>query len=169
MPPIKLNCASGQRPFGDGWTNIDCNPKWNPDVVADCTSMPMFEDNSAEIIVSHHGAEHLTLGQSEAFFREAHRILMPGGSLLVFVPDLAALTHAWVEGRISDYIFCVNLHGAYMDNEADFHRWSFTKKSLTEHLKKAAPWRLVLPFGWRSIPGADLAKDWWVLAMEAIK
>src|SRR6185369_1603612 len=55
---LRLNCGSGQRPFGttgDGaWINIDIQKRWNPDVVADIRSMPMFEDNSAEYIVLHH-------------------------------------------------------------------------------------------------------------------
>ncbi len=126
---LKLNLCSGQRPFGAGWTNCDTNPRWSPDVVTDCTSMPMFADNSAEMIVIHHGAEHFTLSGSQALFAECNRILAPEGSLLVFVPDLEALVKAWTHGRISDYIFCVNLHGAYMNDSADFHRWNFTAKT----------------------------------------
>ncbi len=166
---LRLNIGSGQRKFQKPWLNVDVNPKWRPDVVASGESMPMFEDGSADVIVLHHCAEHMTLGQSQAAFTEAWRVLCPGGSLLVFVPDLQALTHAWIQGRITDYIFCVNLHGAYMDDEADIHRWSFTARTLTEHLHKAAQWRGVVPFNWRVMPGADIARDWWILGLEAIK
>jgi predicted SAM-dependent methyltransferase len=166
---LKLNCGSGQRKFGEGWTNIDTNPRWSPDVIADCASMPMFEDGSAEVIVFHHCAEHTTLGGSEAAFREAYRILCPGGSMLVFVPDLNALTRAWLQGRITDYIFCVNLHGAYMDDEADLHKWSFTYQSLREHIGKSAPWKWIERFNKHAIPNAPIADDWWILGIEAVK
>ncbi len=166
---LSLNLGSGQRPFKKPFVNVDINPRWRPDIVANCSSMPMIEDASAEIVVMHHCAEHMTLGQSQAAFTEAWRTLVPGGSLLVFVPDLHALTHAWIQGRITDYIFCVNLHGAYMNDEADIHRWSYTAKTLTEHLYKAANWRGVVPFNWRTIPGADISRDWWILGLEAVK
>lgn len=166
---LYLNIGSGQRPFKAPWTNVDVNPKWRPDVVADADSLPMFEAGSVGVVVLHHCAEHMTLAKSQAAFAEAHRVLMPGGSLLVFVPNLHALTHAWIQGRITDYIFCVNLHGAYMDDEADIHRWSFTDVSLAKHLRAAAPWSAVQAFDWRQIPGADIARDWWILGVEAVK
>jgi len=166
---IRLNVGSGQRPFQKPWTNVDINPKWSPDVVADGAHMPMFESNSADMIVLHHCAEHMTLDGSKAAFREANRILDVGGSLLVFVPDLRTIVAAWTTGRIDDYIFCVNLHGAYNGDEADIHRWSFTYHTLRTHVTNSAEWRSASPFDWRPIEGADIAKDWWILGMEAIK
>lgn len=165
----QLNVGSGQRKFGQGWTNIDINPRWTPDVVADGASMPMFADGSADLVVLHHSLEHLPLEHSKAAIKEASRILCPGGSLLIFVPNLRALVDGWIKGRISDYIFCVNIHGAYMGDDADVHRWSFTKESLKEHINRSAPWCSVLPFDWRIIPQAEIARDWWILAVEAIK
>ncbi len=157
-------------PSGPGaWLNLDIQDRWEPDIIADGAHMPMFADNSVEMIVSHHSAEHLTLGDSQKLFQECHRILAPGGSLLVFVPDLNALCRAWIAGKITDYIFCVNLHGAYMNDDADIHRWSFTGKSLRKHLMTAAQWRTVKPFDWRKIQNADLARDWWILSAEAVK
>jgi SAM-dependent methyltransferase len=150
--------------------NVDINPRWKPDIVADCASMPMFADGSAELIVAHHQAEHMPLDGSKTFFTECHRILAPDASLLIFVPDLTALVKAWSESRISDYIFCVNLHGAFMGADADIHKWSFTARTLKEHLLKSAPWSEVKPFDWRKIPGADIAgPDFWILAIEAVK
>lgn len=166
---LRLNLCSGQRPFGDGWINCDAQERWKPDVVADCRSMPMFGDSSADMIVIHHGAEHFTLDGSKALFSECHRILAPGGSLLVFVPDLEALVKAWSEGRIDDFIFCVNLHGAYMGDEADIHRWSFTRRTLTQHLNKSAPWSRIKRFDWRPVENADIARDFWILALEAVR
>lgn len=166
---LKLNLCSGQRKFGAGWTNVDCNPKWEPDVVADGAEMPIFEDQSADIIVIHHGLEHFGLGEADDMIRECWRILAPGGSLIATTPDLDALARAWIARKITDYIYCVQLYGAYMDNEADRHKWNFTSKTLNQTLAGAAAWTRVKPFDWRQISGADIAKDWYIIGAEAIR
>lgn len=165
---MRLNLGSGQRPFGEGWTNVDKQERWNPDIVADMTSMPMFADASAEMIVIHHGLEHLDLTSADNCLRECYRILKPNGELIVTVPDLYALTRAWIDGKIDDYIFCVNLHGAWMGDDSDVHRWSYTYKTLMDKIRKVG-FKSVVCFNWRDIPGASIARDWWICAVEAIK
>lgn len=162
-----INLCSGQRKFGTGWTNVDTNPKWTPDVVADGASMPMFADGSAEMIVIHHGLEHFGCGEAAPMIRECHRILEPGGSLLVFVPDMRALTEGWMQGRIDTQIFLTNVYGAFMDSEADRHKWGFDMKSLCSFLESCG--FTATAFNWRSIPEAPVAQDWWILGVEAVK
>jgi len=169
MSNLRLNLASGQRPFGEGWTNCDRQQRWNPDVLCDMTSMPMFSDGSADMIVIHHGAEHLHLEELDACLKECHRILAPRGSLLLFLPDIRALCHAWIEQKISDYIFCVNMWGAYQGDPNDDHHWGWHMKSMAEKLGATAKWNAIYPFDWRPIPNTDLARDWWLFAIEAIK
>jgi predicted SAM-dependent methyltransferase len=166
---LRLNIGSGQRKFGpDGnWTNIDINYKWTPDVIADGAWMPMFADNSADVIVLHHILEHYGCGEGMPVIQECHRILAPSGSLLVFVPDMWALAGAWREGRLSDQLYFTNVFGAYMSDEADRHKFGFTKNSLYSALSRV--FTKVIPFDWRKIEGMDAAKDWWVLHAEAIK
>lgn len=165
----QLNVGSGQRPFSAPFLNIDINPRWSPDILADASALPL-DDGSCSLIISHHQLEHVELCKADDMLREWYRLLAPGGSLLVFVPDLNALTLAWQQGRIDDYLFCVNLYGAWMGHEADLHRWGYCTRSLHKKLHTAAPWREVKPFNWRTIPGADIAgKDFWILAMEAVK
>ena len=174
IPKLRLNCGSGQRPFGttgDGaWINIDIQKRWNPDVVADIRSMPMFEDNTAEYIVLHHVMEHFGLGECDDCIRECYRILAPGGSLIVMVPDIDALVKRWIRKEITDYIFFTNVYGAYLHDEADRHKWGFIGKTLAEGLRSAVTeWREIKSFDWRPIEQADLARDWWILGVEAVK
>jgi predicted SAM-dependent methyltransferase len=188
-----INVGSGQRPFDrkKGWTNVDIQERWNPDVVADWRSMPMFEDGSADIIVAHQTIEHVGCGEAKPFFKEAYRILKPGGSLIITVPDLKALAKRWLAGQLSDYLYFVNLMGAYMDEESDRHRWHYTFPSLREELSRLWGSQIggahggvddLLPpadrlvgfsevkrFDWREIEGADIARDWWVLGIEVVK
>jgi predicted SAM-dependent methyltransferase len=169
MSGLYLNVGSGQRKFEPPFINVDINPKWEPDVVADCASMPMFEDNSADIIVAHHLYEHYHLGAADGMVRECYRILTPSGSLIVTTPNLRELVKAWATGRIDDYIFCVNLYGAYMNDEADTHKWLYTPETLHKALASAAPWSEVKQFDWRRIPSADIARAWWINGIEVIK
>ncbi len=166
---MMLNLGSGQRPFPKPWINVDAQGRWNPDVVGDAAHLPQFVDGSADIIVAHHVLEHYGCGEADGLLKEAHRLLKTGGSLLIFVPDLKALAKRWLLGQIDDYTMFVNTCGAYMGDEADRHKWHYTAESLTEALQRAGKWSWIMRFDWRSIEGADLAKDWWVLAMEAVK
>ncbi len=169
MSPRFLNLCSGQRPFGDGWCNVDAQSRWNPEVVADCSSMPMFKDGSAEIIVIHHGLEHFGCGEGDSMLRECYRILQPGGSLIVTVPDMAALARGWLARKISDQIYFTNVYGAFMQDEADRHRWGYVGITLADTLRKIGGWDTIRTFDWREIPGASIAQDWWILGVEAIK
>jgi SAM-dependent methyltransferase len=166
---LKLNVGSGQRKFGEGWTNVDCQDKWSPDVVADGAHMPMFEDGSAECMVLHHVLEHFGCGEGAGLLAECYRILARGGSLIITVPHVRELVKAWVTGRMDDQLFFTNLYGAYLGDEADRHKWGFTPVSLNDSLWAVAAWDDVVLFDWRVIPGADIVQAWWILGMEATK
>jgi len=166
---IRLNVGSGQRPFKKPFVNVDVNPKWRPDVVSSGESMPMFADGSADLIVLHHVLEHFGCGEAGPLVRECHRILCPGGSLAVFVPDVHALMQAWNLGRLPTQLLMTNIYGAYMDSEADRHKWGYDPQSMRSFLEAVCPWGHLQAFDWRPIPGADIARDWWILAVEAVK
>ncbi len=156
-------------PMGIGsWLNVDIQPKWRPDIVADGAHMPMFANGSADLIVSHHNCEHYGCGEAAPVMSECLRILSPGGSLVVCVPNMRALAYGWLQGRISTQIYMTNVYGAYMNDEADRHKWGFTPESLKVFLLSCGFSR-VTNFDWREIPGSSIARDWWVLAVEAWK
>jgi SAM-dependent methyltransferase len=168
---LKLNVGSGQRPFDQshGWVNIDIQERWKPDVVADWRDLSMFEDGSAELIVAHQTIEHVGCDEAKPFFQEAHRLLQPGGSLIVTVPNLRTLAQRWLVHQIDDYTYFVNLYGAYMGEESDRHKWGFSLAGLEIDLVVGGGFKQAKPFDWREIPGADIARDWWILGVEAVK
>lgn len=164
---IRLNIGSGQRPFQKPWINIDRQAKWNPDLVADGRSLPMFEANSVDMIVLHHILEHHQCG-GEGLLEECYRILAPNGSLLIFVPNMWELASMWKEGRLTDQIYFTNVYGAYMGDEADTHKWGYTPVSLMQRLVDMRMHAVM--FDWRKIEGADIAgPDRWILGVEAFK
>ncbi len=165
---IALNCGSGQRPFAAPFQNIDINPRWSPDIVADCSSLPMFADNSVDLIVSHHVVEHSGCGEAAPMLREWHRILKPGGSLIVAVPDMAALAQAWMNGRLTTQVYMTAVYGAFMNHEADRHKFGYDFRSLKEFIGGCG-FSNIRPFDWREIEGASIAQDFWILCLEGSK
>ena len=165
---LRINLGSGQRKFA-GWTNVDCCSREGqvPDVVADARSLP-FPDGSAEMVALHHVIEHFGCGEADGVLRECFRVLAPGGSLFVFVPDMRKIAQRWLMGGIDDFIFLVNTYGAYQGEEGDRHKWGYHEKSLMEYLCKN-PWKCVKPFDWRKVDGAEFACDWWVAAVECVR
>lgn len=173
--PIFLNLGSGQRRFDPefGWVNIDCvsrPPDQVPDLICDISNLP-FQDSSVDIVCFHHVIEHFGCGEADGILKESWRVLKPGGSLLVFVPDLKKLAGRWLGGEISDYIFNVNVYGAYQGEPGDRHAWGFSQNSLATYLFNLlnTPGIFVIPFDGRSIPGADIASDFWIAGVEVVK
>ncbi len=166
---MRLNLGSGQRKFAAPFVNVDINPKWEPDVVADGASMPMFADGSADMIVLHHTLEHYGCGEKTTMLKECYRILAPGGSLIVCVPEMRELAKAWLRGTINNWLFMINTYGAYMDSDADRHRWGYDSVSLATYLMEIASWAKVKTFDNRAIEGASIAQDWWILSLECTK
>lgn len=172
---IALNLGSGQRPFKDPWLNYDIQRKWEkPTLEAGCEwiyreDMEGIDKGSVDMVCLHHVLEHFGCGEADDMIKDCHRLLKSGGSLLVFVPDMRKLAQRWLLGQITDYIYFVNVYGAYMGDEADRHRWNYSFDSLKETLRNCGDWSEVKYFDWRDIMGADIAKDWWVLGMECVK
>lgn len=167
---ICINAGSGQRPFKPPFVNVDAQSRFNPDICLDLRDPWPWEDASARCIVFHHCWEHEGTETRLHFQAEAFRVLKPGGSLIICVPDMRALAQAWLMGK--EYMdtnnYMTNVYGAYMGDEHDRHRWGFTEQSLTREL--GTTWSQVKPFDWRQIPGADIARDdRWILGIEAIK
>lgn len=96
-----LNLGCGDRPHSK-FINIDYN--WIPgvDLCWDLINPLPFPDSSFEGVFSEHCIEHLTLGTNRTLLAEIHRVLKPGGTIRLVVPDaeLYLRTYlAWIEGH----------------------------------------------------------------------
>jgi SAM-dependent methyltransferase len=173
---LRICAGSGQRPHGQGWINLDIQERWRQAALdkggeflrCDMNRLP-FPEESASLVIAHQVCEHAGCNESAPFVSEAYRVLKPGGSLLVFVPDMFELARGYLDGKISTQIYMTNVYGAYMGDEADRHRWGFDRGSLYDFLRSSAPWSRISGFNWRDIPGTNLANAWWVLDAEAVK
>ena len=89
----KLNFGSGRRPK-EGYVNIDWCADYHPEVVHNLNLCPYpFPDNTFELIEADHVLEHLD--KPFAAMNEFHRVLTPGGKLIIRVPHFSrGFTHA---------------------------------------------------------------------------
>jgi predicted SAM-dependent methyltransferase len=91
--PLRLDLGSGASPI-HGWVNVDLIGH-KPDLAWDL-SMPLpLADGSVEAVFTEHLLEHLPLTTALDLIRECYRLLAPGGTLRVGVPDAGAYLHAY--------------------------------------------------------------------------
>ena len=165
-----LNLGSGQRPFAPPWLNYDIQvDKWRPPTEEKgCLWVDDPWGLRYKVICLHHVLEHFGLGDADGLIQKCYDHLDEDGSLIITVPNLRALAKRWLVGQLTTELYMFNLYGAYMEDEADRHKWGYDFDYLYNYLKKF-PFSVVTEFNWRQIHGDDIAKDWWILGMEAVK
>ncbi len=89
----KLNLGCGEE-HKVGYVNLDWQTLTKPDVAHDLNQFPYpFADNTFDLVEASHILEHLE--KPFAVMKELHRILKPGGKLLIKVPHCSrGFTHA---------------------------------------------------------------------------
>lgn len=143
--------------LGGHWCDL---PDWQilNEADQDITKPLKFADNSVDCLFLEHVLEHIKFKESLGFFKEAFRVLNPGGVLRIVVPDLEknlAFNYSRPEDReyattwtslakeefkvpeeyMDEFrVFLAN----YMVQEANFgHKFVWTKSLLKKALKKA--------------------------------
>ena len=89
----KLNLGCGEKKQ-EGYINIDREASLSPEIVHDLNKFPYpFEDNEIDEVYASHVLEHLD--RPFLVMAELHRIMKPGGKLLIKVPHFSrGFTHA---------------------------------------------------------------------------
>jgi predicted SAM-dependent methyltransferase len=83
---LKVNLGCGHTHL-DGWINIDYDVSTRPDIVWNLKRPLPFPDGSLAAVFHEHLLEHLPLSAAAPFMRECRRVLRPGGTMRVAVPD----------------------------------------------------------------------------------
>jgi predicted SAM-dependent methyltransferase len=93
-----LHLGCGQRRIG-GFVNIDLNHGRAVDYVCSITRLPC-RSNSVERIESYHVFEHLRQGSVAGALQEWFRVLRPGGSMVMELPDFDADIREYMAGNL---------------------------------------------------------------------
>lgn len=91
-----LNVGCGRR-FHPSWVNIDIQPT-DPQVMPhDIRDGLRFQDESFEVVYHSHVLEHLSPHDGLTLLRECYRVLKPGGTIRVAVPDLEEIARLYLQ------------------------------------------------------------------------
>jgi len=94
---MKLNIGCGSRRL-PGYTGIDAVERSAADIVAPAHEIPLA-DGCAEEVLAVHLVEHEFSWRVPALLAEWHRLLAPGGRLVLEMPDVMKCARNLVEGR----------------------------------------------------------------------
>lgn len=177
---LRLNLGAGRFPL-DGYTNVDADPRCEPDV---CMRVPPlhFGDGEAAEIYCGHLLEHLRPEDGAALLAECYRVLRPGGTLGVVVPDTAEIVRRYLTStelgwdalvecpanrywslRDLDDVCAVFLFSTYQDSP---HQWAYDARTLRRAVEAA---------GFQVTGSIDPYQDsrlvpaWWNLGVEAVR
>lgn len=89
-----------------GWVNSDILPLPGVDVAADILQGLPFPANEFDVIVSIHVLPEIPYRQLDTALQELLRILKPGGTLRLSLPDLDKAIRAYLD-RDVDYFFLI--------------------------------------------------------------
>ena len=86
----RLHIGAGRA--SPGWEVLEIRPGSHVDHVGDAGDLARFDDATFETLYASHVLEHFDYqGGLQRALTEWHRVLVPGGTLLISVPDLEVL------------------------------------------------------------------------------
>lgn len=138
---LHLGCGSIRM---DGYVNIDIVPTQATDLVQNVVDLPMVRTDSVEEIFLHSVFEHLYAYEQERALREWHRVLKPGGRLVMkWIPDFDLVAQAYVKRSRGTTRPVFDLWEAYRYTHGDprpdnspgqLHKALFTRETLRQML-----------------------------------
>lgn len=153
---MRLNLGSGPH-RADGWTNVDRQAAYDPDVVASMLDLP-FPDGIASQVYAGHVLEHLTYDEElPAALAEIRRVLDPGGELMVVGPCLDAARKIGADAETIRRIWPGDQHPG---QPGACHEWPSTGAKTRTALEAAG-------FGTTELPPYSIAMRWPIVSRVA--
>jgi predicted SAM-dependent methyltransferase len=136
----------------DGWKILNIEAGENVDLVGDCLDLHFLEDNSVLEIYASHVAEHLQYcDELPRALKEFLRVLVPGGRLMLSVPDLDILCRMFVDPKLTtrDRFVVMRFMFGGQTSMYDLHKTGFSEDLAYDFLSGAGfkRFRRVADFG----------------------
>lgn len=105
---VKLNLGSFTTMFHNGWINMDVAKldQWATGngyrfIQHDVRNGLPYDDNVVDLVYSSHMLEHLTYNDGLKALTECYRVMKPGATIRIAVPDAKILTNLYVQGKLN--------------------------------------------------------------------
>ncbi|MBD1858883.1 MULTISPECIES: class I SAM-dependent methyltransferase [Leptolyngbya] len=139
MDSIKLHL--GGKEVHSDWKIFDIEARPEVDFIGDAGDLSQFADNSIEAIYASHILEHFHHSLNNELIRtltEWHRVLKPGGQLMVSVPNLQILCWLYLNPNLSIYDrhHLMRIMYGGQTNPYDIHRAGFDPDTLAAFLQE---------------------------------
>ena len=146
---MKLHLGCGKR-FIPGFVHVDLADFPHIDHRHDMSTLPMFEDDSADLIYSSHTIEYFDREEVIKVLTEWRRVLKNGGILRIAVPDFSALVEIYNKYKKLDLILgpLYGKMGVQGDTKQIYHRTVYDFPSLKKVLQEAG-FKEARPYDWR--------------------
>ena len=141
-----------------GFKTVDIDPAHKPDYLADFCDLSLLQDGQCAEIIASHVLEHVAWPRGFQALAEMARVLRPGGTLKIAVPDLAALAAMLMRGESAFAVVGLLYGGGGDSNPFETHRFGYTAPMLMDILA-------VLGFGdflWWNSTRPEAANGWMV-------
>ena len=132
----KIHLGCGKR-YLDGYIHVDIHPHSHVDFVSSIDKLDMFHDGCANIIYASHCIEYFDRDEIIEVLIEWRRVLAPGGTLRLAVPNFKALTEVYKETNDLNKVLGP-LYGKWNVGKKEFiyHKTVYDLESLSSLLKQ---------------------------------
>jgi predicted SAM-dependent methyltransferase len=139
----QLYLGSGKRNI-PGFIHIDLDDYPHLAYRHNIANLPMFSDNSVDLIYTSHSFEYFDRKEGEQVLKEWRRVLKTGGILRIAVPDFEAITQVYLKykkdlghkGILGPLFGRMNI-GGKVKNKTIYHKTVYDFNSLKKVLQSA--------------------------------
>ncbi|OGW53848.1 MAG: hypothetical protein A2Y81_04395 [Nitrospirae bacterium RBG_13_43_8] len=122
---LKLHIGCGWKHF-NGYINIDLWITDATDLICDVTRLP-WPENAVEVIESYHVIEHISHRRIREALMDWHRVLIPGGKLILECPHFDEAVKEYLSGNVDRLINIFGRQRSY----GDAHLYGYTPQRLS--------------------------------------
>jgi len=133
MKNIKLNIGAGDLHI-PGYLSLDLYNK-SANIKSDIDDIPL-EDNSVIEIIAYHILEHVIPFKAENAIKEWHRILVPGGKLILELPNIIPICEDLPKVEFNEKFRLLNYMYGYGEFPGHSHLYGWFPESIYGLLQK---------------------------------
>lgn len=126
--PSTFRMHVGGEEIKEGWHILNARPEPFVDILGNILELGQFPDQCCDEIYASHVLEHIDyMYEVSAVMRDFYRMLKPGGTIYISVPDMGTLCHMYVDPTYTleqRYAIMRMIYGGHI-NKYDYHYGGF--------------------------------------------